>query len=433
LAVTLHGQLARAQNMPTPASGAGTLASFVQRPDPAFKVDNAPAPTAGADGAAVATTAFVSQTFQGTPWRHTLVLVHPKTLRVSTHGILIVSNGRLDDKGVPDEVLAQARTLAVRAGLIVAVMRQVPYQPIFGGLVEDQAIAHTFTKFFQTGDPGWPLLLPMVKSVVRAMDAAQGEAARLFGAKLASFTVTGESKRGWTTWLTAAVDPRVTAIVPMVFDILNMLPQLHHQLTSWGRYSEEIGDYSGQGLPKLLATPRGEQLMALVDPYTFRSALAAPKVIVLGTNDRYWPADAESLYFDALPGPKYRLHLANEGHEIQDKTPVDEDLTAVALAASGVLKLPAVSGTLAPRSGGGLTLTLKSDLAPVRARVWRTRSPTRDLRSATWTAEALPAATTATAAVPKPQAGVAAAFLDERFEIDGMPFNVSGPVGIVDR
>ena len=42
---------------------------------------------------------------------------------------------------------------------------------ILGGMVEDEAISYTFAQFLKTGDPEWPLLLPMVKSAVRGMDA----------------------------------------------------------------------------------------------------------------------------------------------------------------------------------------------------------------------------------------------------------------------
>lgn len=36
------------------------------------------------------------------------------------------------------------------------------------------------------------------------------------------FYVGGESKRGWTTWLTAAVDKRVKAAIPVVMDLMGM-------------------------------------------------------------------------------------------------------------------------------------------------------------------------------------------------------------------
>lgn len=34
--------------------------------------------------------------------------------------------------------------------------------------------------------------------------------------------ISGESKRGWTTWTTAAVDKRVFAAIPMTMDLCNL-------------------------------------------------------------------------------------------------------------------------------------------------------------------------------------------------------------------
>ena len=98
---------------------------------------------------------------------------------------------------------------AIWAGTIAPrVLGQVPFQPLFD-LSEDRLIAHTFERYLATGDAEWPLLLPMVNSVVRAFDASSQASEREWGSPLERFTVTGGSKRGWTTWLTAAVDRRV--------------------------------------------------------------------------------------------------------------------------------------------------------------------------------------------------------------------------------
>ena len=43
-----------------------------------------------------------------------------------------------------------------------------------------------------------------------------------FGDVADEFTVTGASKRGWTTWTIGAVDKRVKAMAPLVLDCLNM-------------------------------------------------------------------------------------------------------------------------------------------------------------------------------------------------------------------
>jgi hypothetical protein len=83
----------------------------------------------------------------------------------------------------------------------VAVVGQVPFQPLFDRR-EDELIAYTFEQYLQTGDAEWPLLLPMVKSTVRAMDASSDVARREWHIPLPTFTVLGGSKRGWTVLAT---------------------------------------------------------------------------------------------------------------------------------------------------------------------------------------------------------------------------------------
>lgn len=39
--------------------------------------------------------------------------------------------------------------------------------------------------------------------------------------KIEKFVVAGASKRGWTTWTTAAVDKRVIGAIPIVMDMAN--------------------------------------------------------------------------------------------------------------------------------------------------------------------------------------------------------------------
>src|SRR5207248_8492406 len=100
----------------------------------------------------------------------------------------------------------------------------VQFSDLAGTRNEDGIIAYTWMKYMDTGDETWPLRLPMTKSAVRAMDtiAAVLASPEGGGVKVGKFVVSGGSKRGWTTWTTAAVDPRVVAIVPASIDLLNL-------------------------------------------------------------------------------------------------------------------------------------------------------------------------------------------------------------------
>ena len=123
-----------------------------------------------------------------------------------------------------------ALDLAKKMKAPVCFLFGIPNQPLFGGKKEDALIAETFVRYLDTKDPSWPLLFPMAKSLVKAMDALQAFAKQEWKVEVKKFVVAGASKRGWTTWLTGVADPRVKAIVPMVIDTLNMQKQLPHQV-----------------------------------------------------------------------------------------------------------------------------------------------------------------------------------------------------------
>ena len=62
------------------------------------------------------------------------------------------------------------------------------------------------------------------------------------------------SKRGWSTWTTAAVDKRVIGISPLVIDLLNMTKSFEHHYRAYGAYSEAVKDYEDMGLMNVLHT-----------------------------------------------------------------------------------------------------------------------------------------------------------------------------------
>ena len=230
---------------------------------------------------------LTSQTWKGIVWRHQLFLYKPAQVRDGSRALLLIGGGQWSESlaqppnminaGLPREINIIIG-VAAQIQAPVAVLLQVPQQPIFGGMVEDQIISYTFEQFLRTDDATWPLLLPMVKSVVRAMDVIQAFGKQEWQLDVQHFTLTGASKRGWTTWLTAAVDPRVESLAPMVIDTLNMGPQMKHQVATWGRFSEQIEDYTRRGIQQHIASPHGARLLGIVDPYSYRQTLTQPEV-----------------------------------------------------------------------------------------------------------------------------------------------------------
>lgn len=340
----------------------------------------------------VAELTLTSQTWRGIPWKHQLFIFRPSKMPESKQALILISGGDWKEElaapadennsGLPGEA-------QVLAGLVeklqtpVAILSHVPQQPIFDGMVEDEIISYTFEEYLKSGDEEWPLLFPMVKSAVKAMDAVQEFSAKEWNIPIENFTVTGASKRGWTTWLTGAADPRATAIAPIVIDTLNMEVQMKHQLDSWGKYSEQIEDYTRRGIQAQAGTERGIALNAMVDPYSYRGDLTQPKLIINGTNDRYWTLDALNNYWNDLEGEKYVLYVPNNGHGVNDFGRLLGTIGAFHEKAAGRLKFPVLTWTN-EEADDQLNLTVKSDLAPEQVVAWVATAPTRDFREAKW-------------------------------------------------
>ncbi len=124
---------------------------------------------------------LTSQTWKDIVWKHQLFVYKPAELKSNSQALLWIHGGRWSDElaeppkdgDKPPQVVQLLSAVGDQLRCPVAVLLHVPQQPIFDGMVEDEAISHTFVKFYATGDAEWPLLLPMVKSAVRAMDAVQ--------------------------------------------------------------------------------------------------------------------------------------------------------------------------------------------------------------------------------------------------------------------
>ena len=190
-------------------------------------------------------------------------------------------------------------------------LRMVPNQPLTfagetKGRVEDSFIVYTWDKFLHGGDENWPARLPMTKSAVRAMDAITAFCAteQAGNVKVDRFVVSGASKRGWTTWATAAVDKRVSAIIPIVIDVLNLNPSFQHHWRAYGSWAPAIKDYVDAKIMDWMDTTEYEKLRKIEDPYEYRDRFTMPKLLVNATGDQFFLPDSSQFYFDDLKGEK---------------------------------------------------------------------------------------------------------------------------------
>ena len=363
------------------------LQRYVDKPETAFewqlknKIDREQA------GDRIYDLQFVSQVWQGKKWRHQLQIYRPAKTAPSSTMFLWITGGSASPESISLGLL-----LARQIQAPIAFLYHIPNQPLLEeNLWEDDLIAETFVRYLKSGDESWPLLFPMVKGVVKAMDVLQAFGKKEWRAPIDKFIVAGASKRGWTTWLTAAVDRRAGAIAPVVIDVLNMRAQMPRQLQAFGAYSSRLAAYSNRGLLPIPETPAGRRLLSMVDPWAYRDRLTMPKLIVNGTNDSYWATDALNLYWDGIPSDKWVLYIPNAGHNLrrQDR-PQHEQLNDL-ITGLAAFSRHQISGAPMPSLrwkhdtvNGKLRLTVDATPAPTVARLWVAQAPSTDLRAAQW-------------------------------------------------
>jgi PhoPQ-activated pathogenicity-related protein len=414
-----------------PAATGAELFDYVRRPEPnySWKVQG----KTQTPGGTVYDLKLVSQVWHDITWTHQLQIYQPKDVRPQRTMLLFNTGGTAGK-----DMIAIGLELARKTRAPVAILYNIPNQPLFGGKTEDGLIAETFVRYLETKDGSWPLLFPMVKSVVKAMDAVQSFAKEEWKEPVEGFVISGASKRGWTTWLTGAADPRVKAIAPLVIDTLNMGDQMEHQKRSFGTYSEQIADYTERRLVPVPDTAEARRLWGMVDPYFYRDRIAQPKLLILGNNDPYWTVDALNLYWDGLKGEKYVTYVPNAGHDLRQGgkngslTRALGSLEAFARLEIEGKPLPKISWKH-EQIDGKYQLTATASPAPLAARLWRAAAPTRDFRSARW--DEKPATLnggTASGLVGTPASGYEAFYLDLDFDAGGLTYHLCTQIRVVE-
>jgi PhoPQ-activated pathogenicity-related protein len=321
-------------------------------------------------------------------------------------------------------------TLAQVTGSVVAELHMIPNQSLIfhkdgHERSEDDLIGYTWDQYLKTGDATWPARNPMVKACVRAMDTITALTSTEAGGsdKVNKFVVAGGSKRGWTTWLTGAVDKRVVAIIPIVIDVLNVREFNHHHFGAYGFWAPSIGNYVEHRITERGDHPRMQSLYELVDPYYYRHRLTMPKFIVNSAGDQFFLPDSSQFYYDELRGQKNLRYVPNSNHSLRGSDAMESITAFYSLV---------LAGRATPSFGweherGGFVRVSVED-KPVEVRLWQATNPhARDFRLESlgpkYTSEVLVADTNGeyTANISEPASGFTAYFVE-------LTYNTGGPV-----
>lgn len=419
------------------------LDRYVKKPDPtyAWKI----ARTIPGKGATQFVVELTSQTWRNESdtnlpvWKHWLTIVRPD--KPSSNIAYLMIGGGANGGEPPKGADGLIQKIAEASNSVVAELKMVPNQPVIlhqDGIQrkEDDFIAYTWDQFLKTGDETWPARLPMVKSAVRAMDCVQELLASDEGGKtpIDGFVVAGGSKRGWTTWCTAAVDKRVVAAIPIVIDVINVPACTKHHIAAYGFYAQAIGDYVRHNLTGKEDDPRTKLLYQIEDPYSYRERLTMPKFVVNAAGDQFFPPDSSQYYYGDLQGEKTLRYVANADHSLRDS---DAPESIIAFYQTVLAGKPRPKYSWAFETDGAIRV--KTTDAPKAVTLWQANNPkARDFRvmqiGKAYKSQTLEPAGDGTyvGRIPTPKEGWTAYFVELTYDVGAtFPLKVSTAVRVL--
>ena len=284
-------------------------------------------------------------------WWHYVDIIIPKQTTSST-GIMFIDGGEKSDDYF--RLDAQSIENAIKTEAVIVNVSNIPFQPLNflsseqDSFEEDDLIAFAWNKFLKQGakqkDVEWLPRFPMTRAIVRAMDLAQ-EIILQNDIVVKDFVVSGASKRGWTAWTTAAVDSRVKAVVPMVIDMLNLVPSFENHYRSYGEFSPAVQEYVNYNIQDWLGTEEFKVLMSYIEPFSFIDKFTMPKYIINAGSDEFFSTDSWRFYYDKLPGEKIIRYVPNKNHSLDGRY-LTEDLVSYFYRVINDIEIPSLSWNL---------------------------------------------------------------------------------------
>lgn len=310
-----------------------------------------------------------------TEWWHWLTLVVPDQLSHTT-GLLWIGGGT-NYSEQPESASDWMIAAALETGSVTIDLHNVPFQPLsFIGdpheeRYEDALIAYGWREFMENGardeDAAWLARLPMTAAVMRAMDTATHFTGSTLEKSVDRFVIAGASKRGWTAWTTAAFDDRVAAVIPVVIDLLNMLPSFEHHWQAYGEWSPAIRDYENEKIMDWQHSQEYSRLRRLVDPYSYLEQLDMPKFIINAGSDEFFLPDSWQFYWEDLPDQKYLRYVPNTGHSINGTDAIESLISFYYIIINGY-DFPDFSWSVVDDT---IRIEIDSENPPAELKLWK--------------------------------------------------------------
>lgn len=277
------------------------------------------------------------KTIPTTIWSHNLILYIPRNLEHKKAFIFVNGGSRInslgeDDPYIPKENLNFTKIATFNQALVINLQNN-PNQYLFMNNTykkEDAIIAYTYKLFMSDPDKNsfLPAHLPMAKAIVKAMDASTEIIQNDFNFEIDNFILSGISKRGWAAWLTAIEDKRVSAIIPINIDILNVQKSISYICNFYkDGCPQALDDYKNEGIIPHINSNNFTLLMNIEDPLSYlgddydpkyKKHFEIDKYIINSSGDDFFTPDSSKHYFKLLPGQNnYIRYLPNSFHYLK--------------------------------------------------------------------------------------------------------------------
>lgn len=326
-------------------------------------------------------------------WKHEIDIFIPKENSNVNTAALYITGGFINSKvtNTPDKIISQ-----LIQHNIVVVLKNDPNQYLTINnkqLKEDGIIAFTWNRYIHNPTLAYyPLHIPMAIAAQQAMTLAQNILQK-HHINIEHFVVIGASKRGWASWMVALLDYRVTAIIPIVVDILNVEKQIPHIYKVYAQHWPiAFNDYYFQHIPEY-TNPKNPlylnyiKLLQIEDPFTYfslapyqKKLTEISKYIVNASGDDFFPPDNSENYYPNLSGKKLLFYLPNSPHYIEYSPSISKLATSISAFYQRIIahqQLPVV--TWSKKTTGELKIDYSEK--PAKIILWSAENPiTRDFR-----------------------------------------------------